>query len=189
MRKHLIQRLSGLLYLHGDSDPLLPWHHVVVRLHLLDHLNLFISISALRKLNYQSTCALRGKTNEFQKLQPDCGRSVIKQHLPRLVWSGDMDPVNRVHQISLDCLALCVSLTQSTTHLPVDPLKLTEVNFRKIFQCDIRKIPGRKKSRVYVLHESTQEENPGTPPSSCSSSLHRWTWVRLDIGQIGPGSD
>lgn len=52
VRKQLIQRLSGLLYLHGDSDPLLLWYHVVVHVHLLDHLNLFISISALRNLNY-----------------------------------------------------------------------------------------------------------------------------------------
>ncbi len=51
MRKQLVQRLSGLLYLHGDGDSLLQWQSVVILYHLLDHLHLLLSISTLQVLN------------------------------------------------------------------------------------------------------------------------------------------
>ena len=51
MRKQLIERLSGLLYLHRHRNSLLLWHRAVIHHYLLDHLHLFLSISALHNSN------------------------------------------------------------------------------------------------------------------------------------------
>lgn len=54
VRKQLVQRLSGLLDLHGDGDPLLLRQRAVKCHHLLDHLHLFISVPALGTFSVSS---------------------------------------------------------------------------------------------------------------------------------------
>lgn len=52
MRKQLIQRFSGLLYLHGDGDSLLlPRQRGVKRHNPLDHLHLLLGVTALQEFN------------------------------------------------------------------------------------------------------------------------------------------
>lgn len=58
--KKLVQRLPGLLRLHGYGDPVLLWQRADRQLHLLDHLHLLLSITALscvkHVINMTKTC-------------------------------------------------------------------------------------------------------------------------------------
>lgn len=66
MRKQLVQRLSGLLYLHGNGDLLLLWQHAVISLYLLDHLHLLLCVSALQELKCDSKQTRFMRQNSFQ---------------------------------------------------------------------------------------------------------------------------
>lgn len=44
-------------------------------------------------------------------------------------------------------LFLFICLSEHLAHLPVDPLELTEVDFREILRSDVRKVPGRQEVR------------------------------------------
>lgn len=79
-------------------------------------------------------------------------------------------------------LFLLICLSEHLAHLPVDPLELTEVDFREILRSDVRKVPGRQEVRqdVYVLINQQAETGDDNYQSSHPS--------RRDIGRSEQGN-
>lgn len=65
-------------------------------------------------------------------------------------------------------LFLFICLSEHRAHLPVDPLELTEVDFREILGSDVRKVPGRQEVRqdVYVFINQQAESGDDNYQSS-----------------------